>query len=194
MPCENYCTCFLIYFRKAVLGHRPMSIIEKMGTPARYIAIAAPLLIECVPISYRRIPSFVSPIVSTPSRIRFEIMSEVILMILFPCFTSKTGGFLFVPLQERILRMIEAQSLTGHRDSSKVFHWDTVSHFLPFFCRSKVMETQSSKCNFVKLCGRVVPCRIKMMFQRCSCLFAVIQLLKLWNTHKSALPRSRQLP
>ncbi len=81
MPCENSCTCFLKYFKKAVLDHRPMIMIEKIGTPVRYIAIAAPLLIKFVPISDHRIPSFVSPIVSTPPLMRVEIMSEVILMI-----------------------------------------------------------------------------------------------------------------
>jgi hypothetical protein len=122
MPCENSCTCFLIYFWKAVLDHRPMSMIEKIGTPARYIAIAAPLLIDCVPISDRRMPSFVSPIVSTPSWMRVEIISEVIIMIVLPFLAGETGEFLFVSLYERILRMIEAQSLTGHRNLSKVLH------------------------------------------------------------------------
>ncbi len=59
-------------------------MIEKMGMPARYIAIAALLLIECVPIYDHRIPSFVVHIVSTPSWMRVEIKSEVIQMIFFP--------------------------------------------------------------------------------------------------------------
>jgi hypothetical protein len=122
MPCKSSCTCFLIHFRKAVLNHRPMSMIEKLGTPARYIAIAAPLLIECFPISDCRIPSCFSPIVYTPSLMRVEIMSEVILMILFPFFDSETGESMFVPLYERFPHTIETQSLTGHRNSSKVFH------------------------------------------------------------------------
>jgi hypothetical protein len=32
----------LIYFRNAVLDQLPISIIEKTGTPARYMAITAP--------------------------------------------------------------------------------------------------------------------------------------------------------
>jgi hypothetical protein len=78
MPCEN-----------SLLDHHPMSTIEKTGVPARYIAIAEPLPIERVPISDQRIPSVVSPIVSILSWIK--ILSEVILMILFLCFTSETG-------------------------------------------------------------------------------------------------------
>ncbi len=93
MPCESSCTCFQLDFRKAVLDHRPMSMIEIIGKPAIYIAIAAPLLIECVPISDCRIPSFVLPIVSTPSLMRVEITSEEILIIVFPFRTSETGEF-----------------------------------------------------------------------------------------------------
>ena len=46
MPKLNSCTCFLMYFRKVRLDQQPISIMEKMGTPARYMAIAAPLQIE----------------------------------------------------------------------------------------------------------------------------------------------------
>jgi hypothetical protein len=43
------------------LVHQPSSIIVNTGTPARYIAIAAPLLAECKPIC-----DSVSPKVSGP--------------------------------------------------------------------------------------------------------------------------------
>jgi hypothetical protein len=36
----------MMYFRKAMLDHHPIGMIKKMGTPARYIAIAEPLPIE----------------------------------------------------------------------------------------------------------------------------------------------------
>jgi len=48
----NSWTVFLIYLRKASLDHRPSSIIVNTGTPARYIAIAAPLLAECRPMIF----------------------------------------------------------------------------------------------------------------------------------------------
>ena len=51
MPKLNSWTCFLMYFRKARLDHCPISMIEKIGTPARYMAIAALDQIECVPTS-----------------------------------------------------------------------------------------------------------------------------------------------
>jgi hypothetical protein len=90
-----------MYFRKAVLDRCLMSMIEKMEMPAMYIAIAVPLLIKCAPIWDQKVPSFVLPIFfSTPSWIMSKIMSEVILMILFPCFTSKTGEFVFVPIRK----------------------------------------------------------------------------------------------
>jgi hypothetical protein len=43
-PELNSLTCFLMYLRKALLDHLPNSIILNTGIPARYIAIAAPLL------------------------------------------------------------------------------------------------------------------------------------------------------
>jgi hypothetical protein len=71
-----------MYLRKAVLDHDlPISMIEKTGTPARYIAIAAPERMDLVPIYDRRMPSFVSPIVTTPSRHKSVIISPVTLMI-----------------------------------------------------------------------------------------------------------------
>ncbi len=141
----------------------------KIGMPARYIDIAAPLLIECVSISDHRIPRFVLPIASTPSWMRVEIMSEVILMILFPFLASETGVFLFVSLYERILCTIEVQSLTGYRILSNLLHWVTISHFLSFFCHLKVTKTQSAKCNSVESFWRVMPCWIKAIFCRHSC-------------------------
>ncbi len=98
IPCKNSWTCFRIYLRKAVLDHLPINMIEKTGTPERYMAIAAPEQMECVPISDRRIPSLVSPIVATPSRHKSAIISPVTLMILFLCFARETGEFSLVPL------------------------------------------------------------------------------------------------
>jgi hypothetical protein len=98
IPCKNSCTCFCMYLRKAVLNHHPTCMIKKTGVPAKYIAMAAPDLIDFDPILDQMIPSFVSPIATTPSRIRFTIISDVMLMILFSCFARETGEFAFVPL------------------------------------------------------------------------------------------------
>jgi hypothetical protein len=65
-------------------------MIKKMGVPAKYIAMAAPDLIDIDPISNQTIPSFVSLIATTPLWIRFTIISDVMLMILFPCFARET--------------------------------------------------------------------------------------------------------
>ncbi len=93
MPKLNSCTCFRMYFRKARLDQRLISIMEKMGTPARYMAIAAPDRIECVPTSERWIPSFVSPIATTPSLRRFATISDVMLIVLLLCSARETGEF-----------------------------------------------------------------------------------------------------
>jgi hypothetical protein len=100
IPCENSYTCFRMYLRNAVLDQRPTSMIKKTRVPAKYIAMAAPDWIDFDPILDRFIPSFVSPIATTPSQIRFTIISDVMLMILFPCFARETGEFGFVTLYE----------------------------------------------------------------------------------------------
>jgi hypothetical protein len=64
-----------------VHDHLPISMIEKTGTLARYMAIAAPERMDLVPIPDRRMPSFVSPIVTTPSRHKSAIISPITLMI-----------------------------------------------------------------------------------------------------------------
>jgi hypothetical protein len=72
-----------MYFRKAVLDHRLISMIEKIGTLARYMAIDAPDQMECILISKRGMPSFVLLMATTPSQMRLAIISEVMLMSLF---------------------------------------------------------------------------------------------------------------
>jgi hypothetical protein len=91
-----------MYFRKARLDQCTISMIEKIGTPARYMAIVAPERIECIPTSEQRMPSFVLLMATTPSLIRLEIISDVMLMILFLYRTEEMGESLLVPLYERI--------------------------------------------------------------------------------------------
>ncbi len=62
-------------FEEGCARHLPISMIEKTGTPARYIAIAAPERMDLVLISDLRIPSIVSPIATTPSRHKSAIIS-----------------------------------------------------------------------------------------------------------------------
>jgi hypothetical protein len=50
IPVLNSFTCFRMYRRNASLDQRLRSITVYTETPARYIAIAAPLLAECSPI------------------------------------------------------------------------------------------------------------------------------------------------
>ena len=51
-----------MYLRKASLDHRPTSMIVYVGTSFRYIAIAAPLRMECDPNSEGWQPRTSSPI------------------------------------------------------------------------------------------------------------------------------------
>jgi hypothetical protein len=56
-----------MYLRKASLDQRPISMIMNTGHSPRYIAMAAPNLIECVPASSFLIPSFTPHIALTKS-------------------------------------------------------------------------------------------------------------------------------
>ncbi len=142
-----------MYFRNARLDQCPISMIEKTGTPARYMAIAALDRIKCVPTSDRWMPSFVSPMATMPSLSRFATISNVMLIVLFLCRAREMGESLLVPLYVRIRLTIEAHSLTG-----------TVSDFLSFFCLSKVIETQSARFNMADVWLRIFPPLMKTMF------------------------------
>jgi len=63
----NSITCFLMYLRKALLDQHPISMIMNTGHSPRYIAMAAPDLIECVPTSSFLMPSFTYPMDPTAS-------------------------------------------------------------------------------------------------------------------------------
>ncbi len=60
-------TCFQMYSKKELLDHQPMGLTVFTGHSLRYIAIAAPDLIEWVPIWCLAIPSQVSPMAPTTS-------------------------------------------------------------------------------------------------------------------------------
>jgi hypothetical protein len=61
-------TCLRMYLRKASLDHLPNNMIVNTGTCAKYMAIAAPLLAECKPISFAVKPSESSPSVLAAKR------------------------------------------------------------------------------------------------------------------------------
>ena len=65
---EKPSTCFRMYRRKASLDQRPMIMIVYVGTLARYMAMAAPDLRECVPMS-----SAVKPRVSLPMALTVDL-------------------------------------------------------------------------------------------------------------------------
>jgi hypothetical protein len=57
----NASTSFHMHFMNELLDHRPIIIIVNSGTPPRYIAIAAPDHIECIPTLYFWIRRFALP-------------------------------------------------------------------------------------------------------------------------------------
>jgi hypothetical protein len=60
-PALNWRTCLRMYRRKTSKDQRSMSMIVKTGTHARYMAMAPPDRIECVPMSRWEKPSTSSP-------------------------------------------------------------------------------------------------------------------------------------
>ena len=128
----------------ASLDQQPISMIMKTGHSPRYIAMAAPDLIECVPTFSLLKPSLASPIAPTASRRALIMWSEVTWSIIPWLKNVETGVLSEVPWYFLILFTIAAAALTGQRVSSPDAIWVIVSIFLSFFCRSKVIETHSA--------------------------------------------------
>ena len=130
---ENCSTCFLIYRRKASLDQRPIIMIVQTGTSPKYIAIAAPDLMECVPISPRFKFKRSQPIDSIAASSAATISSEDTCSIPPPRQTADTGVSSSAPSYRRILRINAAQIFTGHNKSSSERFCVTVSSFSSFF-------------------------------------------------------------
>ena len=84
---EKHSTCFWIYRRKASLDHLPMIMIVKVGTLARYIAIAAPERMEWVPMSSGPKPRISLPIALTMflRAVLMVVYERWMIVGLFPC-------------------------------------------------------------------------------------------------------------
>ena len=80
-----------MYLRNASLDQRPMSMIVKTGHSPKYIAMAAPDLIECVPIWSFVMPSRCSPIATTASRRALITCSDVTCVTLSLSKTAEMG-------------------------------------------------------------------------------------------------------
>lgn len=86
-----------MYRRKASLDHRPSIIIVYTGTSPRYIAIAAPDLMECVPTSPFCIPILFLPTASiAPSSASINILDVTWVICPFIS-TAETGVSSFEP-------------------------------------------------------------------------------------------------
>ncbi len=80
-----------MYFIKESLAHHPIIMMAKTGTPPRYIVIADPDLIECVPTLRASMRSADSPYAFTPSRRAFSTVLLLICLILPLFYTADTG-------------------------------------------------------------------------------------------------------
>ena len=103
-----------MYLRKASLDPLPIIMIEKVGTSAKYMAIAAPDRMECVPMSSPLKPSLSSPMRSAADRSFVRTVEEDIVEILSSVKIVFTYDFSSVPGYDRTRRAIDAHARTGH--------------------------------------------------------------------------------
>ena len=144
---ENCSTCFLMYLRKASLLHLPMSIIVKIGTLSRYIAMAAPLRMEWVPQSSALKPRTSSPMIVTAARNLSRIVLEETKRSLLLKKKVLTGVSFVVPGYERTRWTREAHVSTGHKGSVVGVLCIVIdSKSSSFFCDSKVTVTVRAEC------------------------------------------------
>ena len=80
-----------MYLRKAWLDHLPIIMIVKTGHSPKYMAIAAPDLIEWVPMSLALTPSMSSPIAMTDA-LRESTISSDVMCSMRPCLQMAESG------------------------------------------------------------------------------------------------------
>ena len=115
-----------------------------MGHSPKYIAIAAPDRIECVPTSSFLIPRISSPIDTTAARKAETISFEVMCSMRPYLHTAEIGVSSVAPGYPLIRRMAAAIWRTGHKSTSPDAICVTVSILSSFFCHSKVIDTHSA--------------------------------------------------
>ena len=141
-------------------------MIVYTGHSPKYIAIAAPDLIECVPTSDALIPNTSSPIEMTADRRACVISAEVMCSILSCLQIADTGVSSVTPGYPKMRRTTAAHCLTGHRIRSFECICVTVSCLSSFFCQSKVIDTQSAYSRKGLFNSIRLPFRKKRMLRR----------------------------
>jgi hypothetical protein len=172
-PWLNSFICFLMYLSKASLDHRPRSIIVKTGMPAKYMAIAAPLLAECRPISFSENPRISGPSVLVALRNCFSTCCPV-KWCKDPSGRQNTftGVSADDDVYEMIRRIILHQIFTGQRRLSPVLWCVIMSFLVSRFCCSKVMEIESARCSNLSEWGRFLfPWKNLMFLMQMSFVF-----------------------
>ena len=86
-----------MYLRKALEEQRPMSIMVKVGTLSRYITMAAPERIECVPVALGWKPRRSLPTFSAAERIFLWTVEELMVFSFLPRNIVLTLVSAFIP-------------------------------------------------------------------------------------------------
>ena len=145
----------------------------KTGMPAKYMAIAAPLLAECRPISFSENPRISGPSVLVALRNCFSTFCPV-KWCKDPSGRQDTftGVSADDDVYEMIRRIILHQIFTGQRRLSPVLWCVIMSFLVSRFCCSKVMEIESARCSNLSEWGRFLfPWKNLMFLMQMSFVF-----------------------
>ena len=122
-------------------------MIVNVATSAKYIAIAAPDLMECVPISSGSKPSTSSPMSLAAARSFSSIVAEEMVDSLLSTKIVLTLVSDVVPGYDSMRRTMAAHALTGHSTVSPERCIVMVSCLSSLFWNSKVIETVSARAS-----------------------------------------------
>ena len=137
-------TWMRIYLRKALLAHRPMTMIVSGYTLARNISIENPDRREWVPTSLCENTSLSFPKYSVPDLRDLVFIWDVISVLWWSTQTVFTGVSCVDTGYESCLIMIYAQMSIGQR-FVLVYHCVTMAFLTPFLCVRNVGDNLSDR-------------------------------------------------
>jgi hypothetical protein len=138
----NCSTWLRMYRRNALLDQRPIIMIWQTKQLLKNMAIAAPDLIECVPISDFLIFKVSSPMATIASFMAAVTCADVTWLIRLKRQKADMGVLLLAFSYDLILRTMAAAIRMGHMLMSPDALWVTVLFFSSFFCISNVIDMQ----------------------------------------------------
>ena len=144
----NFSTSFRMYLRKVSEDQRPMSMMVKVGTTSRYIAMASPERMEWVPMSSGWKPRRSSPNFLAVERSFLRTVEDFIVFSFLSSNIVLTVVLVLVPGYPRIRWTIAAHDRMGHSVESPERFMVTYSWRSSDFWNSKVGVMVSARERF----------------------------------------------